>query len=118
MFIIMSTARQRAAAHTDDHFIKHCNAKLRQYSHILVSPAILAILALLHLGITFSMDCKKSSRRFWFHLLGYFISFIPSVLVFIIFVAPSKIYRAAFHIASKRLRRRISSFQWSFVIIG
>ncbi|CAF1402320.1 unnamed protein product [Adineta ricciae] len=110
IYIIVSTAYQRAMIHTDDHFLRHFHIKLKQYRHLLISPMILATLSLFHIGIIFSMDCKKSSRYLWFHLLGYFISFLPSVFGFIIFVLPSKIYRKVFSMGSKHFRKQLSSY--------
>jgi hypothetical protein len=106
IFIIITTARQQATTHRDRHCFEYLITKLKKYKHVLLSPFILITLSLLHVSITLSMDCKKSSNRFLFHLLGYFLSFTPSILVFIIFVLPSKTYRKIFNDAIVRFRRR------------
>ncbi|CAF1384324.1 unnamed protein product [Adineta steineri] len=111
VFIIITTARQRSATLTNNQCFQHLFNKLKQYKHLLLSPLMLVALSSLHVGITFSMDCKKSSYRFRLHLIGYFLSFIPSTLVFIIFILPSRTYRKTFKDALIRFRRRFSFYR-------
>jgi hypothetical protein len=103
ILIIMKTARQRASVHKDKRYLKHFQIKLNQHKHILISPFLLIILSLIHVSITLSLDCNNSQRRFLFHLIGYFLSFIPSIFVFIIFVFPSRTYRKRFQLIAIRL---------------
>ncbi|CAF3694043.1 unnamed protein product [Adineta steineri] len=111
VFIIITTARQRSTTITNNQCFQHLFNKLKQYKHLLLSPLMLVALSSLHVGITFSMDCKKSSYRFRLHLIGYFLSFIPSTLVFIIFILPSRTYRKTFKDAVIRFRRRFSFYR-------
>jgi hypothetical protein len=39
----------------------------------------------------------KSSSDVWLFLFGYFISFIPPMLTFVVFIVPSKFYKKEFH---------------------
>jgi hypothetical protein len=106
IFIIISTARQRASTQIEQFYIKELKIKFKQHKHLLISPIILIILSLPRLIISFTLDCQKSSKYFWFYLIGYFLSFMPAVFVFIIFVLPSTVFRKAFKKAILRIRRR------------
>jgi hypothetical protein len=106
IFIIIVTARQRVAIQTEQLYIKQFKNKLKQHKHLLISPIILIILSLPRLIISFTLDCKKSSEYFWLYLIGYFVSFMPSVFVFIVFVLPSAVFRKGFKQAIIRVRRR------------
>jgi hypothetical protein len=106
MFIIIVTARQRAATQSEQVYMKQFRNKLKQHKHLLLSPIILIILSLPRLIISFTLDCKKSSEHFWLYLIGYFVSFMPSVLVFVVFVLPSALFKKAFKKAILHGRRR------------
>ncbi|CAF4398238.1 unnamed protein product, partial [Rotaria sordida] len=43
--------------------------------------------------ISFSSKCMESTRDPWLFLSGYYISFVPSLLIFAVFVLPSKKYK-------------------------
>jgi hypothetical protein len=48
----------------------------------------------------------KSVRDPWLFLVGYFISFIPSALIFAVFILPSTAYKKEFKKAIKSLQRK------------
>jgi hypothetical protein len=56
----------------------------------------LILLSFPRLVISFMKGCMRSAREPWFHLIGYFVSFIPSMLTFFVFVLPSKHYKKEF----------------------
>ncbi|CAF1033075.1 unnamed protein product [Adineta steineri] len=62
--------------------------------------------AIPRLIISFLSGCMKSARDAWFYLIGYFISFIPSMMSFVIFVLPSSMYKKIFDQSMERLWRR------------
>jgi len=68
----------------------------REHKHLLTAPIVLVILALPRLIITFVSKCMKSTSDAWLFLVGYFISFIPSMLTFLVFILTSKFYRKEF----------------------
>ncbi|CAF4271050.1 unnamed protein product, partial [Rotaria sordida] len=41
----------------------------------------------------FASKCMNSNNDATLYLIGYFVSFIPPMLTFIIFVMPSKFYK-------------------------
>lgn len=71
--------------------------QIRENKHLLTAPIVLVILAIPRLIIAFASNCLKSSGDVWLFLIGYFISFIPLVLTFIVFVLSSKFYKEQFH---------------------
>ncbi len=116
VFIIVTTACQRAAIQADRSFYVHLKSRLKQYQHLLISPAIIIILTLPHLIISIILDCKKSSDLFWFYFIGYFLSFIPASFVFFIFVLPSPLYKEEFrqlvlHVRRRCRRLKLNSFR-------
>ncbi len=81
--------------------------QFQQHKHLLTAPIVLVILALPRLIITFALKCMVSSNGAWLFLVGYFISFIPSMLTFVIFIFPSKFYKKEFHKTVQQLRTNI-----------
>ncbi|CAF1238873.1 unnamed protein product [Adineta ricciae] len=106
--IILITTRQKRAAQSDRSYWSHLKKKIRKYKQLLISPLIIICLTLPHLIISIILDCQKSSRLFWFYLIGYFLSFIPAASVFLIFVLPSPLYRAQFRQCIFHLKQQMS----------
>jgi uncharacterized membrane protein len=71
--------------------------QFQQHKHLLTAPVILVILALPRLIIAFASKCMKSSDDSWLFAVGYFISFLPPMLTFVIFIVPSKFYKKESH---------------------
>jgi hypothetical protein len=107
LFIIITTVRRRGATQTDRKFTLRLVSVIAQYRHILITPAIILCLTLPHLIIAVTLDCNKASRLFWFHLIGYFLSFIPAASVFIIFVMPSTVFKQEFEQLLAYIHRRL-----------
>ncbi|CAF1415316.1 unnamed protein product [Adineta steineri] len=96
LYIIINVSRRRNAAQSKYTYFQHLYQQFREYKHILISPLVLVILSSPRLIISLMSTCIKSSQNSWLFLSGYFISFIPSMLVFIIFVLPSDLYKKEF----------------------
>ena len=107
-FIIFATARKRSAAEKNSSFLVHLTTKFQKYRPMIISPVIIIVLTLPHLIISITLDCNKSSRLFWFYLSGYFLSFVPVVFIFLIFVLPSPLYREELGHLITRVRRRFA----------
>ncbi|CAF2223220.1 unnamed protein product [Rotaria magnacalcarata] len=114
IFIIIATARQRGITQTENLYMKQFKNKLKQHKHLFISPVILILLSLPRLIISFTLDCKKSSKHFWLYLIGYFVSFMPSILIFVVFVLPSTIFKRSFKEAILHGRRRIPLLKMNF----
>lgn len=48
----------------------------------------------------------RSLREQWLYLIGYFVSFISSMLTFIVFVLPSTIYKTEFNTVIEQTIKR------------
>ena len=94
--IILFISRQRTRAQKRQSFREHFREQFRQHRHLIISPLILIVLVMPRLIISFLPGCIKSARDPWLYLIGYFLSFISPVLVFIIFVLPSDVFRKEF----------------------
>jgi hypothetical protein len=94
--IIITTARQRTISQTRMTYKQHLRQQFIEHKHIFISSIALVILSLPRLIISLISSCVKASRNPWLLLIGYYISFIPSLLMFIIFVLPSDLYSQEF----------------------
>jgi di/tricarboxylate transporter len=96
LWLIISLSRNRAGVQRDQSFQQHFKRQIQQHRHILIAPCLLILLSLPRLIISFISGCMRSARQPWLHLMGYFLSFIPSMLIFIVFVLPSENYKTEF----------------------
>jgi hypothetical protein len=96
LFIIFGVARQRSAIQIGKNYKKHVVEQLHEHKQLIISPIILLILALPRLIISLLSVCMKASNNTWLYLSAYYISFTPSMLVFVVFVLPSVLYRKTF----------------------
>lgn len=108
VFIIFRTARQRSAARTEHTYTEHIYEQLREHKQLIISPVILLVLSLPRLIIIFLPGCFDTSRYPWLFLSGYLISFVPSMLVFVVFVLPSDLYRKTFNEWLNSFERRVN----------
>jgi hypothetical protein len=76
--------------------------EVKRHKHLLISPCILILLAFPRLLISLLSRCMESARDPWLFLTGYYISFVPPLLILIVFVLPSKKYRNQFLTIMKR----------------
>jgi hypothetical protein len=96
VILITKKSRQQSNAQTRRTYKQVLREQFRQHKHLFTAPILLVILALPRLIIGFVSKCMKSTEDSWLFLTGYFISFIPSMLTFVIFILPSKFYRKYF----------------------
>jgi hypothetical protein len=94
--IIYNIARRRFVIQKQQSFKKHIHKQLTSNKHLIISPIILVLFASPRLIISLLSDCMKSTRDPWLFLAGYFTSFVPAVLVFVVFVLPSETYTNEF----------------------
>ncbi|CAF4238506.1 unnamed protein product [Rotaria sp. Silwood2] len=111
LVIITTAARHRATIQNYQSYEEHLRNQFRQHKHILIAPVVLAILISPRLFISFVSGCMKSSHESWIYLAGYFISFIPPMITFIVFVIPSKLYKEEF-LAFIRKQRILIQTYW------
>ncbi|CAF1497303.1 unnamed protein product [Adineta steineri] len=70
--------------------------QVQQHKHLLISPCILILLSIPRLIISFLSGCMESVGTPWLYLTGYYISFIPPLLIIILFILPSRTYKDEF----------------------
>ena len=107
LFIIFGTVHQRSTTQVGHTYLEQLRRQLREHKQLLISPLILVLLSLPRLIISLISTCVDVASQPWLYLSGYFISFIPSVLVFVVFVLPSGLYKRQFRASVKRWRRRL-----------
>ncbi|CAF3690105.1 unnamed protein product [Adineta steineri] len=109
LFIIFGGARQRSLARTNQTFKEHVQEQFREHKQLIISPIVLLVLSIPRLIISLLPGCVKISENLWLYLGAYFISFTPSILIFLIFVLPSELYMKAFKQSIVYIRRRTPS---------
>ncbi|CAF1473302.1 unnamed protein product [Adineta steineri] len=101
--IIIIVAYTRSNSQKTKLFKEHLREQIHHFKHLLISPLILTVIAAPHLVISFLSGCMKSARHSKFYLIGYFISFIPSMMTFMVFILPSNHYKKVFIESIKRI---------------
>jgi hypothetical protein len=102
-------SQRRLKDHKQLSYKKYLRQTFSQHKHLFMSACILVILALPRLIISLLFRCMESARNPWLFLIGYFVSFIPSALVFAVFVLSSTSYKKIFKQQIKRIRRKFCS---------
>ncbi|UJR19419.1 hypothetical protein I4U23_022549 [Adineta vaga] len=88
--------------HLDKHrrIYHHIHNQFHKHKYLIISPIGLILLVSPRIILAFQLECMKSAREsITLFLIGYFISFLPCLSFFIIFILPSEKYRQAFKIA-------------------
>ncbi|CAF0845246.1 unnamed protein product [Adineta steineri] len=96
LYIIINIARQRTTTRTKFNYRQQLVNQINEHKQLIISSVVLAVLLFPRFLISLLSTCVKASRNPWLYLCGYFISFIPSSLVFVIFVLPSSFYKKQF----------------------
>jgi len=106
--IIIVGARYRSNAQKNISYTKHLQSQFRQHKYLIISPISLVLLALPRLILASTLGCMKSARdSVTLFLVGYFVSFIPSLLTFIVFILPSKFYMKEFRTQINLIYKKI-----------
>ncbi|CAF1279338.1 unnamed protein product [Adineta steineri] len=108
IILITKKSQQQSNVHTKRNFREILREQFRQHKHLLIAPVLLVILAIPRLIITFTSKCMQSSNESWLFLIGYFITFIPPMLTFVIFILPSKFYKKEFKTTITQYRTNVT----------
>ncbi|CAF4619761.1 unnamed protein product [Rotaria sp. Silwood2] len=95
--MIIFLSRRRASVKKQDTYMEHFRKQLHTHKYLILSSLLSLILALPRLVIAFIFGCMTSAREPLIPLTGYFVSFIPSLLTFFIFVLTSTAYKKQFN---------------------
>ncbi|CAF1136684.1 unnamed protein product [Adineta steineri] len=106
LFIIFGGAQQRSMARTNKSPKEYIQEQFSEHKQLIISPIVLLVLSIPRLIISLLPGCVKTSENLWLYLGPYFISFTPSMLIFLIFVFPSELYMKAFKQSIIRNQRR------------
>ncbi|CAF1246940.1 unnamed protein product [Adineta steineri] len=106
VFIIIMTARQHNTSNSKLTFYQQLIKQLKEHKPILISSILVVILSLPRLIISLLTTCMKSSSKPLLYLIGYFISFLPSMLMLFIFVLTSDLYFKQFKESIKSCFKR------------
>ena len=106
--LIVQKSRQKASLENDRTYNQILRTEIRQYKHLLIAPVILVILAVPHLILSFVSRCMKFNSNSWLFLILYFISLIPPMITFVIFILPSEFYKRELRTAVSRYRRNVT----------
>ncbi|CAF1279777.1 unnamed protein product [Adineta ricciae] len=109
LIIIFFTSQKRKKAQKKLTYRQIIKEQIQDHLHLLIAPVVLVLLAFPRLILSFIATCMNSSYDVWLPLIGYFISCIPPLLTFIIFVMPSKLYMSEFKKTSTQIQTRIRS---------
>ncbi|CAF1121069.1 unnamed protein product [Adineta ricciae] len=96
IILITQKTYQQAKVHAHRSFRILLIKQIREHKHLLTAPLLLVILAIPRVIISFITKCMQSANDSWVFLIGYFISLIPPMLTFAIFVLPSTFYKKQF----------------------
>ncbi|CAF2145838.1 unnamed protein product [Rotaria magnacalcarata] len=97
VILIATKSRRQTAVQTRRTYRELLQAQFRQHQYLFTGPVLLVILGLPRLIMSFVLKCMKSKNDAWYFSIGYFISFLPPMLTFVIFILPSKFYKREFH---------------------
>ncbi|CAF3637671.1 unnamed protein product [Rotaria sp. Silwood1] len=107
VILITAKSRQKSNLQTNQSFLTLLKEQIRQHKNLFTAPILLIILALPRLILLFVAKCMKSTNDTWLLLIGYFISFIPPMLTFIVFILPSKFDKQQLHKSLVACRTRV-----------
>ncbi|CAF1411627.1 unnamed protein product, partial [Rotaria sordida] len=96
IIIIVMITRQRTTVRQHQPYKELLREQFQQHINLIIAPFVLVILAVPRLIISFVGGCLKSTSGSWLSLIGYLISFVPSMLTFLLFVFPSESYKQIF----------------------
>ena len=95
--IILLISKRRSKVEQRVLFREHLQNQLHEHKYLIISPIGLILAALPRIILAFLVECMKSARDpVSIFLFGYFISFLPPILLFIVFILPSKAYLKEF----------------------
>jgi len=107
ILLVVTRSRQQENLQKNQIFKTILRKQFEEHKHLLTAPIILVILALPRLILTYLFKCMESESDAWLYLCIYLITFIPSMLTFVIFILPSKFYKKEFQKTVQEYRTRI-----------
>jgi len=103
--LILKKTHQELRIHPGRIYKEVFRDQIHQHKHLLIAPLVLILLAVPRLILTYLSKCMESDDDIWLYLVGYFISFLPSMMSFLVFVMPSKFYKKEFRKSVDQFRK-------------
>ncbi|CAF3051659.1 unnamed protein product [Rotaria sp. Silwood2] len=107
IILITKKSHQQSKVRRNIRFIDAFKKQIQQHKHLFTAPVALVILAIPRLILSFVLKCMTSTNDSWLFLIGYFISFTPPMLTFVVFVVPSRFYKEQFHRSISAYRTKL-----------
>ena len=104
LILITERSRRKASLQNHRYYYQVLREELYHYKHLVIAPVVLVIIGLPHLILSFVSKCMKFNSSSWLFLVGYLVSFVPSMLTFVLFVIPSEFYMKEFRTSLTRYR--------------
>jgi hypothetical protein len=108
IFIIRSGAQQQSIIKKKFTSYQLLRIQLRLHKHLLISPMVLMSLAIPRLISSFTTGCVKSSRTPWLYVAGYYISYVSPMLIYIVYIQPSELFKTEFYQTIRRIRQHLT----------
>jgi hypothetical protein len=105
LLIIRKISHNRVTVRPEQPFQQHLQYQIQQHRQLLFGPCLLIFLFIPRLLISFVNGCMRSAHEPWLYLFGYYLSFIPSMLTFVLFVLPSKFYKKEFQMGIEEIMK-------------
>ena len=96
IILILKKTHRELNMHPNRTYKEVFRDQIHQHKHLLIAPLVLILLAIPRLILIYISKCIVSNDDTWLFLTGYLISFVPSMMSFLVFVMPSKFYKKEF----------------------
>ncbi|CAF3660690.1 unnamed protein product [Rotaria socialis] len=90
---IFCIAKNRTLVKNENSYSDNIKEQFHKYKNLIISSSCLVILALPPLILNFASGCTESVQEPSVFLAAYFVSIIPSLIAFVIFVSTSQTYK-------------------------
>ncbi len=118
LILILVLACKRANTNRQRSCIKVFQQQLQQYKELFIPPILIIFSALPQFIISFSLECTAFLDIPWQRYLiiaGYFLSYLPQMINYILFILPSVLYKTEFD--STILGQKLKKFKKQFCIL-
>jgi hypothetical protein len=110
IILIVKKARQQSNLHEQQPYKEILYKTIKEHKNLLTAAIVLVILGLPRIILIFISKCMKSAGDAWLFLIGYFISFIPPMLISLIYILPSTFYKETLRMTFKQYTT--STLRW------
>ncbi|CAF4848680.1 unnamed protein product [Rotaria sp. Silwood1] len=110
VILIIKKSRQQSNVRPNRAYKQILKQQIQKHKHLITAPVILVILGIPRLVISFISQCMKSTNDAYLFIAGYFVSFIPPMVTFLVFVLPSEFYKKQLYASLTTFRTTIQRY--------